>query len=483
MSELVRSIGLLSGQQLILMVIGAVRTKVVASLLGPAGTGLLAQSVALQDVLRQASMLGAGNGFLKLVAEAVGRDDRRTLERLIPSAFALFGGLAVVLAAGSALFAPTLARLAFDDESLANVVVIGAIGVVFAVPAVLLLRLLSGALQFRVYAQLAIADALVGLVAMAGLAWYAGLTGAVAALVVAEVATVAIGAVVVWRVVLRPRGIVLRLGVVDPVMLRRLVRLAGVLAVTSLTAGGAAVVVRGAIIGQVGAEASGYYQVAWQVGQNYLGILGASLWTYGMPKVATRLHDPPAIQALQDDFLRIALAVLAPGIVVLLCVRELWVPVLYTPAFLAAAPMLTWQLGGELVAMLRQSMNISLLPRERLGFILFQAVFYWGGWAALALLLMPRLGATAAALAYCVSNVATLVVTFAYHHRVLGYRVRPDNARLLAVTLPGFALAVVLSSGDDLVQARVVPLALVAAWVLWNRRIYLDALASLRRGA
>ena len=78
------------------------------------------------------------------------------------------------------------------------------------------------------------------------------------------------------------------------------------------------------------------------------------------------------------------------------------------------------------------------------------------------------------------ARVAALVVTFAYHHRVLGYRVRPDDARLLAVTLPGFAIAVLLASGDDPIRARVVPLVLVAAWVVWNRRVYLDALASLR---
>lgn len=480
MRELVRSVGLLSGQQLVLMVIGATRVKIVASLLGPAGTGIIAQAVVLQDVLRQAALLGAGNGFLKLVAETVGREDRATLERLIATSFVLFGGLALLLGVGSALCAPWLAELVFHDASLAPLVVIGAVGLVFAVAAVLAFRMLSGALQFRAYAQLAIADSLVGLVATVVLVNLFGLTGAVAALAVAEVASVVLGGWLVWRFVLRPRDIRLRLRSVDLAIVRRLVRLAGTLALTSMVATGAALLVRASIIGDFGAEANGYYQVAWQVGQNYLGILSASLWTYGMPKVAATVHDPAAVQALQDDFLRLVLAVLAPGIVVLLCTRDVWVPVLYTRAFLAAAPMLCWQLGGELVAMLRQSMNISLLPRERLGFLLFQAVFYWAGWAALALLLLPRLGATAAAVAYCVANVATLVVTFAYHRRTLGYRVRPDNARLLAVTLPGFALAVGLATGDDRTTSRLVPLALVALWVLWNRGIYLRALRSVR---
>ena len=41
-------------------------------------------------------------------------------------------------------------------------------------------------------------------------------------------------------------------------------------------------------------------QVAWQVGQNYLGILGTSLWSYGMPKVASKIDQADA--GLQNAF-------------------------------------------------------------------------------------------------------------------------------------------------------------------------------------
>jgi PST family polysaccharide transporter len=482
MSELVRSVGLLSGKQLALMVLGAARTKVAASLLGPAGMGVLAQAATFQDLLRQLSMLGSTNGFLKLFAEAIGRDDRRTIERLVPTALGVFGGIALLCTVAGFAFAKPLARLVFDDEGAAHLVMLCALGVPLMVPGMLIGRMLSGALQFRAFVQLSVVDALVGFAAMATLVWLFGLTGAVASLLVAEATALAFGIWLLWRHVVRPRALVLRPRAPDATIVRRLIRLAGVLALASLTAAGASVFVRSEILRAFGSEANGYYQVAWQVGQNYLGILSTSLWTYGMPKVATKLDDPAAILALQNDFLRIALAVLAPGIVVLLCARELWVPLLYSTAFLAAAPMLSWQLAGELLAMLRQSMNISLLPRERLGFLLFQAVLYWAGWALLSVLLMPRLGAIAVAIAYCAANVVTLLVTFAYHRTALGYRPSAANARLLAVTLPGFAIALWLASGDDLLLARALPLAMVGACIHAQRAIYRDALASLRRG-
>jgi O-antigen/teichoic acid export membrane protein len=480
MSELVRSVGLLSFQQIVLMLLGATRTKFAASFLGPSGMGLLAQATSFQDLIRQVSMLGSTNGFLKLVAEALGRDDHRGLERLMTTALTLFGGIAVVLAALCIASASRISLWVFHDVAFAPLIVLGAIGLPLAVAGTLVTRVFSGALQFRAYVQLAIFDSFAGLVAMVALLPLFGLTGAVASFAIVEAAALGFGGVLLWRRVVRPLGLELRASAPDPATVKRLVRFAGALALTSLTAAGAVLLVRGEIIRQFGSEANGYYQVAWQVGQNYLGILGTSLWTYGMPKVASKVDQADVVVELQNDFLRIALAVLAPGIVLLLCARELWVPVLYTRAFLAAGGMLCWQLSGELLAMIRQSMNISLLPRERLGFLVFQALLYWGGWALLSLLLLPRLGAIAVAFGYCAANLLALVVTYAYHRAALGYRVRPDNVRLLLVTLPGFALAVLLASRPGQLWTRIGPVTLVLLWMLWNRGFYLDALRATR---
>lgn len=480
MDELFRSVGLLSFRQVALVVIGAARTKIAAAALGPAGMGLLAQAAAFQDLIRQVSMLGSTNGFLKLFAQGYGRRDRGELERLVVTTFAVFGALALAIGGACVGLAPALAAWVFDDERYAGLVVLGALVLVFTVPVTLIGRMLSGALQFRAYVQLAVFQAATGLVAMAALVWTFGLGGAVASFVVVEATALLFGGVLLWRRVVRPLGLDLRPRRPDAATVRQLVRFAGALALTSLAAAGSTLLVRGEVIRQFGSEANGYYQVAWQVGQNYLGILGASLWAYGMPKVASKLDDAGAVLALQNDFLRIALAVLAPGIVVLLCTREIWVPILYTRAFLAAGTMLCWQLSGELVAMFRQSMNISLLPRERLGFLVFQAFFYWGGWALLAWLLLPRLGAVAVAIAYLTANVLTLTATYAYHRSALGYRIRLDNRRLLMLTLPGFAVAVWLASGDDWMAARLVPLGLASTWVVWNRRLFLRALQAVR---
>ncbi len=471
MSELVRSVGLLTSQRAVLLVLGAVRTKIAASLLGPAGMGILAQAQALRELLTALATLGTRSGYLKLIAEYHGRGDTRGLERLIVTTLTLVTVLGLTMATFAGLAAAGVADWAYGDSGQGMLVVIVAVTVAVSVPAKVIARTFAGVLDYRTYLLIAVVESVTAVVAMALLARSWGVEGAVASFALVETIALLVGGWLLWSRVARPLKLSLRPERVDGATARRLMRLAGALTLTSLAAAGVAVYVRAEILRQLGTEANGYYQVAWQVGQNYLGLLGTALWSYGMPKVATRLEDPEAIMHLQNNFLRIVLTVLAPGVLALLATREIWIPILFTEAFLVAAGMVAWQLVGELMAMGRQSMNISLLPRDRLRFLVFQALLYWGLWAALSTVLMPYLGVTAAAAAYFAANGISLVIAYSYHHRVLGYRVHAENRRLLRWAVPGVAVGVILTLQADMIVGRVVPLVMALAWLWANRHV------------
>lgn len=477
MSELVRSVGLLSSQRVVLIVLGAVRTKIAASILGPGGMGILAQAMALRELLTSLATLGTRSGYLKLVAEHHGRGDTAGLERLIVTTLTLVTVIALTVAGFAALFADRIAEWAYGNPKQGMLVLIVGMTVVVSVPGKMLARTFTGVLDYRTFLLIAVVESVIAVGSMAVLARAFGVAGAVASFTVIEFVILLVAAWLIRKRLAQPLGLSLRPRRPDPEVTRRLFRLAGALTITSLASSAVVVFVRAEILRHAGTEANGYYQVAWQVGQNYLGILGTALWSYGMPKVAMRLEDPAEILHLQNNFLRIVLTILAPGVVALLATREIWIPILFTEAFLVAAGMVAWQLVGELVAMVRQSMNISLLPREKLRFLVFQALFYWGAWAGLTAFWMPRLGATGAAVSYFGANVLALIVTYAYHHRALDYRIQPENRRLLLWAVPGVGLAVALALQPNPWVARVAPLALAAAW-LWVNRGVLQRLRS-----
>lgn len=469
MSELVRSVGLLTIQRALLIVLGAVRTKIAASVLGPGGMGVLAQAMALRELLASLATLGTRSGYLKLVAEAHGRGDTQRLERLIVTTILLVTIVALAVGGFAVLFSSRVAQWAFGNPAQGILVLIVAMTVVVAVPGKMLARTFTGVLDYRTFLLIAVVESVVAVVSMAVLANEFGVAGAVASFAVIECVLLVLAAWLLWRRLARPLGLSLRPRRPDPVVTRRLFRLASALTLTALTASAAVVFVRAEILRQLGAEANGYYQVAWQVGQNYLALLGTALWSYGMPKVAMRLEEPDEILRLQNNFLQIVLVALMPGVLALLATREIWIPVLFSEAFLAGAGMVAWQLAGELVAMIRQSMNISLLPRERLWFLVFQAFFYWGSWALFSILSLPRVGAIGVAFAYFAANVVALLVTYAYHHVRLEYRIQPQNRRLLVGAVPAAVFGIACCLQDDRWVGQVAPIAIAAGWLWVNR--------------
>ena len=173
----------------------------------------------------------------------------------------------------------------------ARAAMIAAVGLVFAVPAVLFQRTLSG--RFAVPAPRAAfdrPDSLTGLAGTAALVTGARLTGRCRR----------------WRSPRRRRScsapgwcggsscvrrIVLRPGQLDAAIVRRLFRLGGTLALTSLVAAGSALVVRSAILDRT---APGRTATRSPGGQTELSRhRGASLWTYGSPKIATKVLGCP----------------------------------------------------------------------------------------------------------------------------------------------------------------------------------------------
>src|SRR5262249_23467410 len=161
----------------------------------------------------------------------------------------------------------------FGDRTYSPLVVLTSVSLLCAVPSAIAARVLNGILDLRSFSRLMVAEAAAGMLATAALVARYGLTGAVVALLIAEIAGSAVGCVLLLRCVVRPLGLDLRPRRPDGAIVRRLVRYASALTVTSVAAAGASLFVRSQILHQAGADANGLYQVAWQVGQNYLGIL------------------------------------------------------------------------------------------------------------------------------------------------------------------------------------------------------------------
>jgi hypothetical protein len=145
-----------------------------------------------------------------------------------------------------------------------------------------------------------------------------------------------------------------------------------------------------------------------------MGFLTNVTTSYGMPKVAAGLDDPAEVVKVQNNSLRINLLLFSPLILCLFMLREIWIPLLYRSDFLPAADIVLWHFVGDLLRVVRESWNITLLPLERFRYLAGENILHWGGWALLSIWMLPNLGLQAVPLAYAIINALIFLPNLVY---------------------------------------------------------------------
>ncbi len=481
--ELFKSTALLSIQRLTTLALGIIRVKVSAIFLLPAGVGIVAQLNSMRLLLEQFVSLGVGSGITKYAAEYSSERDResfRLLIRTATSGFLIIGVSAFVVCL---LFSRRLASLIVADPSLGLLIVIIGAAVPIIVQVEVISRCLQGMLKIREMVLLSIISAFLGLIVTIPLIILAGVTGAIVSILLSAAIAFIIGQFYLRNVVLKEYDIRLRLSPPDRGMSIKLLRFGGTRGVVAVLEAITILTIRSLIIGRLGADANGLYEVAIALSNQYLGIILAAVWTYGMPKVATMPGDSEGISRLQNDALRLIFLTLVPLIVLILVFREIWIPILFSGAFLGAYTLISWELLGDIFRATGWAANLTILPRERFGFLIginlgrftIQLVSFW--------LLLPRLGLVAAPLSYALANGIMLPAILLGHYIYDRFTYSAQNWILIAKSVPVLLLALFMTLSPDPkpLLNYLLPLAALGIWamVTVSREEYRNVIGSI----
>ncbi len=348
MREILRASLVSSGGFLASMLLGAATVKILATLLGPAGMGLLAL---LRQTHQTCVTLGTFGGQNTLAQGIARRRQAGGLGAYVVASGGALLAAGLVLVALLLLLAPQAVSLypeaiAADTPALVRWLVV-------PVLLGLLLVFLNGLMTaWRDVAGLSIAQ-FADAVMMLLLAWPAARlvqmghpTALIALMSFALAAGLAAGGLRVrirgylgevrtaWRAGLR----------VLPVREVLAVPL-GALAVSGIGTA-TLLVVRALLSRHLGLAAGGLFDTAWSLSQMYVWILLASLTTWYLPTLA-RIDDAHERGALIARFLRYAVGVTVPAAIVLSAVKPLVIRLLFSDAFLPSLTFWRWLLLSD----------------------------------------------------------------------------------------------------------------------------------------
>jgi enterobacterial common antigen flippase len=442
--RLVRSTALLGAGSAATVVAAILRAKVLATWLGPQGTGVIAQLATLTAVLVPLATLGIGNGVVALIAEARGKGDLARVARIERTAHSLTWGIGGSLAVITALASPWLAPAILEGRAYAWVVVVGAACVPLSAVASLRISMLQGHEAIRSMAGLNAAIAGVGIASILPLAWFLGLTGAVIQLLVVALAYA-------WLSgrVLRPHGASARAAEaggagaarasvaaparpprIDRSLLPPLLRYGGSSLLVGLSSTLTLLILRSILVKRLGLAENGIYQVCVGVSGLYMPLILNSITATVWPQIAAERDDARVVETMQQAA-RLAFLLMTGVAAAVLIAAPVAIPLLYSSRFLPALSLLPLQFVGDYFRTGAWMFGVWLVPRNRLRpWVLFDVIY---GLVLLGafLLLVGRVGTRSVVLAYVAAHVSHSVLHYLLARRSIGFHLGAANRRLL----------------------------------------------------
>lgn len=424
--------GVFGGVQGLNILIGLVRSKLVAVILGPAGMGLASLLNTVANFVSQATNLGISFSAVKHLSEIFDSGDEQRIQEFVKtvrawSMVAALAGAAVCMAAS-----PLLAGYAFGGEG-------HAWQVMALAPTVAALALtggetaiLKGARRLRDLAVLQVIMVVLSLAIAVPIYLMAGIGGVIPVITLTAIANLAATARFSLKLFpLQWRGSRRALGAGTA-----MVHLGVAFIMSGIFGSGAEMVIRAFLNTTDGLDAVGLYNAGYVLTVTYAGLVFTAIETDYFPRLSAVNHDTLAVNTLANRQIEVTLLVIAPMLALIVTALPWLIPLLYSGQFTPVTAMAQVAvLGMYPRAMMLPIAYITLAKGHSKAYLAIE------GLSAVVLVLataacFDRWGLTGAGAAILIGNAFDLAVIIVYAGLRYRYRISRQVLAYAALQLP-----------------------------------------------
>lgn len=329
--QIFKATSLFGGVQVFQILIGIVRTKFVAVLLGANGVGIIGLLNSPLQLIGSISGLGISFSAVRDVAEANSSDDKTRISRTILTLRRWSWFTGILGAIITAVFAPLLSQWSFGNKEYTWAFIWLSLTLLLQAISKGQSAILQGSRRLREMAKAAVIGSGLGLITSVPLYYWYGIKGIVPALII----TAIIGLVLSWyfsrKVPIEKIELSLKATYQSGLKMVGLglsMTLAGFIASLS----GYILITFIRNYGNV--EQVGFYNAGWGVIGQYTTIIFAAMATDYFPRLAAVQADNIKVKKIVHQQVDSALLIVSPLLTLLIVMMPLVVRILYTPAFL-----------------------------------------------------------------------------------------------------------------------------------------------------
>ncbi|NDV78359.1 O-antigen translocase [Dysgonomonas sp. 511] len=373
-SQILKSTAIFGGSQVVVIIAGIIRTKIVALLLGTVGVGLIGIYQSVIDTFRSAFTLGLDTAGVREIAEKQEQNDESVSSKAIARYNKWFTACAISGLIVSLLASYPLSKYILDDASYTPYIAVLSACIFLAILTTGRSTILQGMRRIPEMAKSAVWGSLGGLVFTVPFYYFFGLDGIVPAFIVSALVSFLCVEYYYRRQGVKKIALPLREAYqqgLEPLRLGLFVVAAAFMGTLCMF------IVRAYITRTIDMGTAGLFQSAWAITNVYLALILRSMGSDFFPRLSAIAGDKPEVRKLVNEQTYIVLIIAAPVIIGMLLFSKWIITMLYSSDFTNATTLLNWQVAGTFFKLLSWPVAFIMLAKNKgVLFFIMEGLFY-----------------------------------------------------------------------------------------------------------
>lgn len=360
--QIIKATGIVGGAQIFSILIGIIRTKAIAILLGPSGVGITGILQAITELVRNATSFGINFSGVKDIAEANASGNEVQIAKTVTilKRWALVTGILGMFV--TIVLCVPLSKYSFGSDKYAISIALISVTLIISSVAAGQIALLQGLRYMGKMAKATLWGAVLSTVVTLPLYWWLGIDGIIPGMILTALGTV----FVTWWYTRKINIVVPRLSVAETFKGGlNMARLGFFIVVTGFVATATMYVTRAYIMKKLNLEAVGFFQASWTIVNLYLGIVLNAMLADFFPRLSEINTDNKASNKLINEQMEMTLLIGSPLIISLIAFAQFTITILYSTKFSDAIALLQWQMLGAFIILIAWPLGVMFLAKNK----------------------------------------------------------------------------------------------------------------------
>ncbi len=457
-AQILKSSSIMGGAAGVNLLLGMVRTKFAAVLIGTTGVGLLASFISIQGIVGTIAGLGIQSSAVREIAAAVGKGDEQAIGRVVLTLRRVcwITGLTGMIAMMA--LSPFLSQMTFGSGKYTIDIALLGIIILFSNLSGGQMALIQGMRRIGDMARANVFGAVFATVSAIGFYSWLGLRGIVPALVSISGMQLALSWHFARRVTVPTVSLTWKQTFSTS---SEMVKLGLVFMWNGLLGSAVTYVTISLITQQIGMHAVGLYSAAFALSGIFVNfVLGAMSADY-YPRLTGVAHDKVAVNRLVNEQTEIGLLLALPGLLATMAMAPWIIRIFYTSEFLPAVDLLQWFILGCLGRVISWPMGFVMLALGKSKWLFVSELIMNALHILMIILGLHLFALNGVAYAFAILYVFHIALTYYIANKLTDFHWSKNTGKTLIVFVTFSVILFIAVNGYDDIQGAILGLLIV----------------------